>query len=169
MRWFRKKTTLTERQMIELEQIASSRTQRSDYIERAKIILACAKIKSNIEIGKDLNIHANTVNKWRERWRANKQELAFIEAAETGINYTKKLLSILSDEPRVGAPIKFTYEQLCKMMSLACKSPTDFGLPISHWSLNSLRDEIIERGIVDNISRSRLAVFLNKEGIQLHE
>jgi transposase len=160
MRWFWKKTTLTEKQKIELTRIASSRTQQRVHIERAKIVLACTEIKSNTEVGKDLNVHGNTVNKWRERWRSAKKKLALIDEAETGLNYTRKLLSILSDEPRVGAPLKFTAEQLCKIMSVACERPEDLGLPISHWSLNSLRNELIKRGIVDNISHSRLAHFL---------
>ena len=164
MRWLWKKTTLTEKQQNELTEIVSSETQRSDIIERAKIVLACAEIKSNADVGKDLAIHANTVNKWRERWRTNKQKLLLIDAAETGINYTRTILNILSDEFRVGAPSKFTAEQVCKIMSVACQHPEDLGVPISHWSLNSLRDEIIRQGIVDDISRSRLAVLLNKDG-----
>lgn len=164
MRWFWKKTTLTEKQKNELTEIVSSRTQRGDIIERAKIVLACAEIKSNADVGNDLAVHANTVNKWRERWRSNKQKLLLIDATETGIDYTKTILNILSDESRVGAPSKFTAEQVCKIRGVACQNPEDLGVPISHWSLNSLRDEIIRQGIVDDISRSRLAVILNKDG-----
>lgn len=160
MRWIWKRTTLTEKQKHELTRIASSRTQQRAHIERARIILACSAIKSNAEIGKDLSIHGNTVNKWRERWREAKQKLALIDEAETGLNYTRKLLGILSDEPRAGTSCKFTAEQICKMISIACERPEDLGLPISHWSINSLRDELINRGIVATISRSRLAVFL---------
>ncbi len=169
MRWFWKKTTLTEKQKGALTEIASSRSQRSDSIKRAKIVLACAEIKSNADIAKELTIHANTVNKWRERWRANKQKLLLLDAEEMGVNYTKTLLNILSDEPRVGVPSKFTAEQVCEIMSIACQRPEDLGAPISQWSLSSLRDEIIKQGIVDDISRSRLAVFLNKGEIQPHK
>lgn len=86
-------------------------------------------MKSNAEIGKDLNICTNTVNKWRDRWRANEPKLALIDTAEKGIHYTRKLLDILSDEPRAGDPCKFTAEQLCKIISLACERPKDLDLP----------------------------------------
>jgi putative transposase len=160
MRWVWKRTKLTDKQKIELTRIASSRTQQSSHIERAKIVLACSEERSNTEISKDLNLSAQTINKWRERWRFSQQKLALIDEEDTGVNYTRQLLTILSDAPRAGTPSKFTAEQLCKIMSVACERPEDCGLPISHWSLPSLRAEIIKRGIVDNISKSRLAHFL---------
>jgi putative transposase len=83
-----------------------------------------------------------------------------VDEKETGINYVRKILEILSDEHRSGAPCTFTAEQVCQIMSLACERPEDSELPISHWSLNSLINEIIKRGIVETISRSRLSVFL---------
>ena len=88
------------------------------------------------------------------------EKLLLIDKEENGIFYTRKLLEILSDEQRAGAPCKFTAEQICQIMSVACERPEDSGLPISHWSLDSLVDEVIKREIVESISRSRLAVFL---------
>lgn len=49
-------------------------------------------------------------------------------------------------------------------MSIACERPEDSDLPISHWSLNSLVNEVIKRGIVERISRSHLAIFLKSGG-----
>ena len=169
MHWFWQKITLTYKQKIELEQISSSRTHRADYIERAKIILACAQTKSNAKIAEELHIHARTVKKWRDRWRANEDKLALIDIEEKGINYTRKLLEILRDEVRIGAPCKFTAEQICQIMIVASERPEDIGLPISHWSITSLRDELIKRGIVDDISCSHLAVFLNQAEIKPHK
>ena len=163
MHWFWQKITPTDKQKIELERISSSRTHRSDYIERAKIILACAQTKSNVKIAEELHIHARTVKKWRDRWRANEAKLVLIDIKEKGINYTRKVLEILRDEARVGAPCKFTAEQICQIMIASSERPEDIGLPISHWSITSLRDELIKRGIVDDISCSHLAVFLNQE------
>ena len=58
----------------------------------------------------------------------------------------------------------FTAEQVCQILSVACEWPEDSGLPMSHWSLNSLAHEIIKRNIVESISRSQLAVFLKSGG-----
>ena len=101
-----------------------------------------------------------TVSKWRNRWLENKEKLLLIDDAEKGIQYLRKILEILSDDPRPGAPSTFTAEQVCQIMSLACERPEDSELPISHWSLNSLVYEIISRGIAESISRSRVAAFL---------
>ncbi len=38
------------------------------------------------------------------------------------------------DEPRQGAPVKFTAEQVVQIMALACEAPQVCGLPISQWS-----------------------------------
>ena len=101
-----------------------------------------------------------TVIKWRSRWLKNEQSLLLIDENEIGINYVRKILEILSDAQRPGAPNTFTAEQVCKIISVACEQPEDSDLPISHWSLSSLADEVIKRGIVERISHSRLAVFL---------
>lgn len=154
-----KKVTLTDKQHQTLLQIATSRTQRQDHIERANIILKCVS-ESNSKISCELNISRNTAKKWRKRWEKNEEKLLLIDKEENGIFYTRKLLEILSDEQRAGAPCKFTAEQICQIMSVACERPEDSGLPISHWSLDSLVDEVIKREIVESISRSRLAVFL---------
>ena len=86
--------------------------------------------------------------------------LLLIDENEKGISYLRKILEILSDAPRPGAPNTFTAEQVCQIMSLACDRPEDSELPISHWSLNSLVNEIISRGIAESISRSQMAAFL---------
>ena len=155
-----KKITLTEKQFDVLSQIVTSRTHRLDHIERAQIILLCSELKPNVQISMKLGISISTVKKWRKRWLKNEEKLLLVDEKEKGINYVRKILEILSDEQRSGAPCTFTAEQVCQIMSLACERPVDSELPISHWSLNSLMNEIINRGIVKTISRSRLSVFL---------
>ena len=155
-----KKVTLTEKQRDTLNQIITSRTHRLDHIERAKIIIFSSELKQDKQLGDELNISPNAVRKWRNRWLKNEERLLLIDKGEKGIIYVRKLLEILSDEQRTGAPCTFTAEQICQIMSVACERPEDSDLPISHWSLHSLADEIIKRGIVERISRSQLAVFL---------
>lgn len=152
---------LTDKQHLALNQVATSRTQRQDHIDRANIILLCTDPKNHSNlIAKKLNVHSATVRKWRKKWQKNENKLKAFDLKEIGIVYTRKLLEILSDEQRSGAPCKFTAEEVCKIISLSCEKPEDSDVPLSHWSLDALVVEIIKRGIVDNISRSRLAVFL---------
>ena len=156
-----KPITLTDKQRIALHQIAVSRTHRQDHIDRANIILLCADPKNhNNLIAKKLNVHSATVRKWRKKWQKNENKLKAFDLKEIGIVYTRKLLEILSDEQRSGHPCKFTAEEVCKIISLSCELPADSDLPLSHWSLDALVIEVKKRGIVENISRSRLAVFL---------
>src|SRR2546423_13450055 len=58
----------------------------------------------------------------------------------------------LADAPKPGAPAKFTPEQVCQIIALACERPADSNRPISQWSHRELADEIVERGIVESIS-----------------
>ena len=155
-----KRVTLTNKQRDVLNQIVTSRAHRQDHIERAKIILLSSNAKQDKQIRSELDLTQPTVSKWRNRWLENKEKLLLIDDAEKGIQYLRKILEILSDDPRPGAPSTFTAEQVCQIMSLACERPEDSELPISHWSLNSLVYEIISRGIAESISRSRVAAFL---------
>lgn len=159
-----KKVTLTKKQSDALNQIVLSRTHRPDHIERANIILFSSELKQDKDIGQELGIVPRTVRKWRKRWLANESKLSLLDDREKGINYIRKILEILSDKERPGPPCTYTAEQVCQIISVACERPEDSGLPISHWSLSSLADEVIKRGIVKKISRSRLAVFLKSGG-----
>ncbi|MDP1817288.1 MAG: helix-turn-helix domain-containing protein [Leadbetterella sp.] len=116
--------------------------------------------KQDKQIRFELNLTQPTVSKWRNRWLKNEDKLLLIDESEKGIQYLRKILDILSDAPRPGAPNTFTAEQVCQIISLACERPEDSQLPMSHWSINSLVNEIISRGIAESISRSRVAVFL---------
>jgi putative transposase len=58
----------------------------------------------------------------------------------------------LSDAPRSGSPGKFSAAQVCEILAVACELPGDSGRPISQWTREELRDEVIKRGLVDNIS-----------------
>jgi len=72
----------------------------------------------------------------------------------------QKINEILSDNEKPGVPAKFTAEQVCQILSVACEKPEDSNLPLSHWSLPALRLEVIKRGIVENISVTHLGRFL---------
>ena len=114
-----------------LNQIVTSRAHRQDHIERAKIILLSSNAKQDKQIRSELDLTQPTVSKWRNRWLKNKEKLLLIDDAEKGIQYLRKILEILSDDPRPGAPSTFTAEQVCQIMSLACERPEDSELPIS--------------------------------------
>ena len=161
MPWYTPKIELTTRQQATLSKIAASRTARKDHVIRSKIILLGGKGLSNRKISKEIGLDKNVVGKWRKRWVDNEKVLQEVEQKEQkAIDYRRYIEGLLSDAPRSGAPPKFTEEQLCQLLSVASEKPEDSGLPLSHWSLSSLAEELRKRNIVDSISTSQLSVFL---------
>ena len=69
----------------------------------------------------------------------------------------------LEDAPRPGKPATITPEQVCQIVALACEAPEKSGRPISHWTGREIADEIVDRGIVEEIS-ARHAQRLLKRG-----
>ncbi len=64
--------------------------------------------------------------------------------------------------PRSGAPDKFSAEQLCQIIAIACEAPADHGRPITHWTHRELAQVVVEKGIVNSISVSHLGELLKK-------
>ena len=59
-------------------------------------------------------------------------------------------------------PPKFTPEEITGIIALACESPADSGLPVSHWTPPELAREAVRRGIVESISPRQVDRFLAK-------
>jgi hypothetical protein len=117
---------------------------------------------TDVTVGKRLSTTNITVGKWRKRWIAQQSSLLEIENQSDGkaIDYARYIKSLLSDAARSGTPPKFTEEQICQIHSIACEKPEDSGLPLSHWSLASLAEELQKRGVVESISLNQLSLFL---------
>ena len=94
------------------------------------------------------------VRQWRGRWLAGQAiPLTELTAEER-----------LQDLPRAGKPSAITTDQLCQITALACEKPEQSERPISQWSGREIADEIMQRGIVAQIS-PRHAARLLKRGI----
>jgi len=145
-----------------LEQIAKSRTGRSDHRQRARFILLCDERFSNNQAGQQVGMKSRQAGHWRKRWLSNQDKLVTIETAQTKHpnGLLKAIEAVLSDLPRSGAPPTFSAEQVARILTVACEDPRQSDLPLSHWTLETLKHEVIKRGIVNSISTSRLQVFL---------
>jgi len=82
-----------------------------------------------------LNVSRKTVSKWGNRWKASEGKLLAMDNKEKGIAYPRLIEDMLSDNPRSGAPCKFTAEQIFLIINVACESPENNDFPLSHWSL----------------------------------
>lgn len=74
----------------------------------------------------------------------------------------------LQAQERVGAPVKFSMEQIIELFALACSSPFDYGRPISHWTSRTLADEIMKQGIIESISVRHVGFLLEEAEVKPH-
>jgi transposase len=136
-----------------LQRLVKKHTAKQVVVVRAKIILSADEGIQHQEIAKKLSIRNNTVSTWIARWR----DLSHKPAEDR-----------LQDAPRPGAPDKFTPEQLCQIIAIACERPEDHDRPITHWTHWELAEVVVEKGIVDSISPSHLGTLLKKKDLQPH-
>jgi len=154
---------VSARQRGVLEQLVRTRTLEQHFAERCRIVLGSADGEINIEQADKLGVDRQRVRRWRVRWAKAESALAAAEAeGASNEDLREKVLGVLSDEHRCGAPTKFTPEQVVSIVALACEPPADSALPISHWSPSELARESIKRGIVKSISPRQVDRFLAK-------
>ena len=122
--------------------------------QRARIILAASTGLNNAQIAREVHLSIDMVRQWRGRWLL----LQPIPLTELSVD------DRLQDLPRSGAPARISADQVCQITALACEKPELSGRPITHWTAREVADEIIKRGIVDDIS-PRHAARLLKGGI----
>jgi putative transposase len=145
---------VTVEERAELERIVRRHTAGQQLVERARIVLSASDGLSNSAVARTMDVHIDTVRKWRRRWCRTRG----VPLAELSIT------ARLEDASRTGTPARLTPEQVCRIMALACEAPSESGRPISQWSTTELAEEIVRRGIVDTIS-PRHAARLLKRGI----
>jgi transposase len=93
------------------------RTTAQALAVRSRIVLECAKGRSNTEVAASLAVSRETVRKWRSR-------------------FVRDRVEGLTDEPRPGAPRKITDEQVERVITatLEQKPPNND----THWSTRSM-------------------------------
>lgn len=153
------KVTITERQQVMLVELSRSRSESQMISQRAGIILLAFAGRSNEEISLDVGLERKQVGLWRRRWRDAWDALTLLECTEPR-RLREAIRETLQDAPRSGAPGTFTAEQITQILAVACEPPAQSGRPITHWTQRELRDEVLQRGIVERISESRIGYFL---------
>jgi putative transposase len=138
---------LSEHERTRLERIKSKHTTPQNEAKRAHIILLADEGVAYLEIARRLMINKETVTTWVKRWN---------DSPEAGAHER------LKDLPRPGAPDKFTPEQVCLIIAMACESPETYGRPITHWTAWELAEEVSQQNIVDSISITHTGRLLKK-------
>ncbi len=150
------KISLSDVDQQALEKLANRPRTSQRIAERARIVLNASVGKNNAEIARMLDVSIKMVRQWRRRW---------IETSEQSKAVTERL----QDSERPGAPLKFTLEQQVECMAIACRDPMEYNRPISHWSVYELADELIEQGIVEQISPRQVGRWLAEAQLKPHQ
>lgn len=146
-----------------LQELVRGKKTPQQMAERAHVVLLSSAAVSDEDQGQQLGVDRQRVRRWRRRWEAARERLAAAEAAgASDKDFAALVRKVLADAPRSGTPCRFTAEQIAAIIALACESPQDSGLPVSHWTPPELAREAIKRGIVDTISPRHLDRFLKR-------
>ena len=163
------KTTITERQQDILQTVSRAVTAPSRLRQRATIILLAFEGLLNEDIAPRVGLTHRQVGRWRRRWAHAWNQLIDIECCESRADLRRAMEAVLSDEPRPGAPAKFTAEQVTQIVAVACEPPAKSDRPITHWTVQELTDEVIQRGIVESISPAQVYRYLREAALQPHK
>jgi transposase len=163
------KILITERQQDILCTLRNAVTAPAHLRQRAAIILAAFDGRHNEDIAAEVGLGRRQVGRWRCRWATAWADLTELECRETRADLRRAIEALLSDEPRPGAPGKFTPEQVTQILAVACEPPAKSGRPITHWTGHELASEVIKRGIVASISPTQVNRYLREAALQPHK
>ena len=77
-------------------------------------------------------------------------------------------LDAIYDAPRSGRPREITALQRVGIEQLACCEPSGVGLEMTHWSMRSLAEIAMKRGLVPHVAQSTVSLILNDADLQPH-
>ena len=153
--------SLSTRQREVLERLVRSKKASQQLVERCRMVLLSAQGRLNKAQAQRLGVDRQRVRRWRHRWAAEMQGLSAAEnAGASDGDLQQRIVQVLSDEVRRGAPAKFSAEQIAGLIALACEPPSDSGLPVSHWTPPELAREAVKRGLFESISSRQVDRFL---------
>lgn len=155
------KIELSPRVQALLEALARQTAGEYRLVRRAQLVLRMSDGVPNQQIAAQFALNRETVRTWRARWLALVPQLQEAEAAQLDEPQWRALLVRgLADRERSGAPGTFSAEQVTHLIALACESPLDTGLPLSHWTAEQLAQEAVRRAFVESISPTSVRRFL---------
>jgi transposase len=127
-----------------LKQLVSKGKERARKLTRCRILLLADEGMKDTRIIEALNVARNTVRQVRSRY------------------IQKGLEAALNEQPRSGAPKKFSGRQKAKITAIACSEPPEGR---SRWTLRLIADKIVELEITDSISYKTVERILKKTNL----
>ncbi len=121
-----------------------------DLVRRVQIVLLSAQRTGVHEISAIVGLHPINVRKWIHRFN------------RFGING-------LFPRRSPGRPRLFSREQRDAIVHLATTEPRVLGLDFDAWSLQRLRSQLIERGVMSDVSAETIRQELLRSGLVFEE
>lgn len=137
---------LTEEEAQTIKKWSQSRTEEARLVERAQIIRLASEGNRVPKIAEAVGVDEKTVRKWLKRF------------AEHG-------LQGLEDDPRKGAPSRYTPEVKAQIIAAALTNPRDVGQPFNCWTFERLAVYVRE-GLGFAIKKTRIFEILHEEGLR---
>lgn len=132
---------------------------------RARVVLAAGAGLGDVRIATDLGCSRELSRRWRGRFAVAQREWSAGGGDWDRDTWAGKVVGLLEDRERSGAPATFTAEQLCQIVAIACeRRPEECGRPVTHWTARELADEAVRRGVVPRISPRHVGRFLKGGG-----
>ena len=157
---------LTSAQTSILASILRKESSIQKLVRRARLVLSLDACKYNQQAADRAGVTRPTACTWRTRWLAASEKLQAAEASDNEKELVKVIRDLLADLPGKGTKPKFSAEQVCEIVTLACEQPDASGRATTHWTHKELRDEVIKREIVESISSRQVGRFLKRSGYQ---
>lgn len=161
-----KSLVMSDREHKVLNKYNQSRKIPHHYKVRSSIILRASRGESNLHISREEQTTRLTVQRWRSRWGHGYERLQDYQSnnpkAMSDHELLGKMLELLSDEPRVGAPEQITLAEKQQIVALACEKPEDHGIPMTQWNREMLAKVAMAEGIVEKISPRYISDILKK-------
>ena len=159
---------MTERQYQLLSKHQGKHSLSHHTKTRINILLLASQGQSNASVKRELGVDLNTVKKWRRRWEAEFDSIIAYESGASGEGVSDKallerMLLVLKDQPRSGAPKEITLAQEQQIIALACEKPEDHCIPMTQWNREMLAKIAKAKGIVKKISPRYVSVILKKK------
>lgn len=127
-----------------------TRDEDTDIAKRAQIVLLSAQRIGVHDISREINLHPINTRKWIHR-------------------FNRHGLQGLQPRRSPGRPRVFSDEQRQAIIGLATCEPEDLGLAFEVWSLQRLRAQLIEQGVLPDISAETIRQELLRSGLSFED
>lgn len=122
----------------------------AELAKRAQIVLMSARRTGVHEISQEIGLHPINVRKWIHR-------------------FNRYAIQGLRPRRSPGRPKLFSDEQRQAIVGLATSEPQELGLEFQAWSLQRLRSQLIERGVIPDISAETIRQELLRSGLSFED